>query len=130
MKKKTEESIQISVCNYLRIQYPSALFICDVASGMKLTIGQAVKAQRMRKGRGWPDIFIAQKSGDRCGLFIELKKEGTVIWNKDGTIRKDDHLIEQGMMHEWLTSRGYQAQFAIGFDEAKQIIDNYLNEGI
>lgn len=130
MKKKTEESIQIAVCNYIRIQYPTAQFICDVASGMKLTIGQAVKAQRMRSGRGWPDIFVAEPKGLCYGLFIELKSDKNSPYLKDGrTLKSDDHIREQAEMIERLNSKGYYARFAVGFDQAKHIIDKYFAMG-
>ena len=66
----------------------------DFGSGIKLTMGQAVKQKRQNGGRrAWPDMFIAEPM-PRCvdgswnheynGLFIELKKEGTRIKKKNG----------------------------------------------
>ena len=60
------------------------------------------------------------------GLFIELKKEGTRIFKKDGTLVADEHIREQFDMLAELRNRGYAAEFACGFDEAKKIIDEYL----
>lgn len=59
------------------------------------------------------------------GLLIELKKEGTRLKKKDGSWATD-HIAEQAGMLEMLESRGYKAVFAVGFDEAKSIIDEYL----
>ena len=123
--KKIEENLQIAVCNYLRYQYPNVEFMCDLASGMKLTIGQAVKAQRMRSTKGWPDMFISYPSGIYHGLFIELKREGEKLKKKDGTWASE-HLEQQNKIHGKLNSAGYKASFAVGFDEAKKVIDEYF----
>jgi len=68
--------------------------------------------------------FIEQKHG----LFIEIKKAGTRIFKKDGTLVADQHIREQFDVLEQLRKRGYMAEFACGFDEAKKIIDGYLGK--
>ena len=125
---KHEESLQIAVCNYLKLQFPPVIFMSDVASGMKLSIGQAVRAKKMRSSRGMPDLFIAEAKNNYHGLFIELKKEGTKIFLKDGcTLVSDSHIIEQYEILKYLERKGYKALFGIGFDRCKIIIDEYLN---
>lgn len=125
---KKEESIQLAVCTYLKLQYPDVIFTCDLSSGMKLTIGQAVKAAKMRSGRGLPDIMILEPRGEGefrySGLMIELKSEKA--GNKNGTVKQTDHVREQAEVLKALEKRGYMAKFAIGFSEAKSIIDFYL----
>ncbi|WP_156424553.1 hypothetical protein [Arthrobacter sp. EpRS71] len=60
---------------------------------------------------------------------MELKREGTVIYKQDGTLRKDEHLEEQAIMLQRLRDRGYKAEFAVGFQEARKLIDEYLTGG-
>jgi hypothetical protein len=60
------------------------------------------------------------------GLYLELKAEGNSPFKKDGTLKKDQHLEEQMAILEKMRRRGYRADFATGFEEAKQIIDDYL----
>ena len=127
----TELELQAQVADYLRLQYPGVLFHSDFGSGIKLTMGQAIKQKRLQGGRrSWPDMLIAEARNleDKCyhALFIELKKEGTRIFKKDGTLVSDAHICEQFDMLEQLRRRGYAAEFACGFDEAKKIIDWYL----
>lgn len=127
----TELELQAQVADYLRLQYPNVLFHSDFGSGIKLTPGQAMRQKRLQGGRrSWPDMFIAEvrSLGDRYyhGLFIELKKAGTRIYRKDGRLVSDAHIREQYDMLEQLRQRGYMAEFACGFDEAKKIIDEYL----
>lgn len=132
----TELELQAQVADYIRLKYPSALFHSDFGSGIKLTMGQATRQKRLNGGRrSWPDMFIAEttivkrKDGaydGLSGLFLELKREGTRIFKKDGTLVSDAHIREQFDMLEQLRQRGYMAEFACGFDEAKEIIEEYL----
>lgn len=123
---KKEESLQLQICNYLRLQYPSVLWACDLSSGLKLTMGQAAKAKRMREARGYPDLCIFKANNKHHGLVIELKKEGTKLLKKDGTF-VDEHIKEQWEVLMRFMGAGYYASFGIGFDNTKQIIDSYLN---
>lgn len=135
-KFDSEENLQVMVADYLRLQYPNVLFHSDYGSGINLTIGQAVIQKRQNGGRrAWPDMFIAKSgleiwgpSDDRClvyGLFIELKKDGTRLKKKDGSWATE-HIAEQAETLEKLRQAGYKAEFAVGFEEAKNLIDNYL----
>lgn len=126
-----ESDLQIAVADYLRLQYPEVIFHSDFGSGIKLTKGQAVKQKRQNGGRrAWPDLFIVEpvfkEDCTGCyGLFIELKKDGTRLKKKNGEWASD-HIAEQAEMLERLEFRGYRAMFAVGFDDAKKIIDLYF----
>lgn len=125
-----ESDLQVMVADYLRLRYSEVLFHSDFGSGVKLTVGQAMKQKRQNGGRrAWPDMFIAEPMdvAGRIynGLFIELKKGGTRLKKKNGEWASE-HIAEQADVLERLEFRGYKALFAVGFDEAKTIIDNYL----
>ena len=151
----TELDVQIQVADYLRLHYPSVLFHSDFGSGLKLTIGQARKQYRLQGGRrAWPDMFIAEPKAQPldlskgspyrplmdlamyAGLMIELKKDGEKLHpgpraknrfkSIDGKEYKTEHLMEQADVLYKLRQAGYAAKFAIGLDEAKEIIDEYL----
>jgi hypothetical protein len=147
----SEADLQVQVADYLRLQYPSVMFHSDYGSGIKLTMGQAIKQKRQNGGRrAWPDMFIAEPRGvkasckviqpgdsvikeaqfieQKYGLFLELKKAGTRIFKKDGTLVANEHIREQFDLLEQLRRKGYVAEFACGFDEAKRIIDGYLGK--
>jgi hypothetical protein len=128
----SETELQVMVADYIRLAYPDVLFHSDFGSGIRLTPGQAKKQKRQNGGiRGWPDMFLAEPKWDKNrnkdyhGLFIELKKDGTRLKKRNGEWASE-HIAEQNEMLERLEFRGYAAHFAIGFDEAKKIIDNYL----
>lgn len=123
----TESELQVQVAYYIRLQYPNVIFHSDYGSGVRLTAGQAIRQKQQNGGRrAYPDMFIAKMANGKGGLFIELKKEGVRLKKKDGTWAKP-HLSEQAEMLKKLREEGYEATFAVGFDEAKMIIDNYLN---
>lgn len=136
-----EADLQMAVAGYLRTYYPDVLFHSDFGSGVKLTMGQATKQKRMNGGRrAWPDMFIAEPRVNfippegimGCdtwthGLFLELKREGTrIVKARKSDEWASDHIAEQAALLRKLRSKGYMAEFAVGFEEAKQIIDNYL----
>ena len=124
------------IAAYLRLQYPKVLFHFDLA-GLNLSKAQAGMTKAIQYGRGFPDLFIAQK-GDLIdkgtglisrnyysGLFLELKAEGTRLFKKDGSIATP-HIAEQAEVLERLRDAGYKAEFGIGYEETVKIIDEYL----
>lgn len=151
--RMTEAELQTAIAEYLARQYPDVLFHSDFGSGIKLTPAQAVRQKRQNGGkRAWPDMFIAQpmlrmfvgkdepdemirlgEEGDSielaneiyAGLYLELKKEGTRLRKKNGDWATE-HIAEQAKVLEKLRDRGYCAEFAVGFEEAKKTIDVYL----
>ena len=135
MSGRAEELIQLALVQYIRYQYPDVLFRSD-AAGFRLSVGQAKKMKALNGGiRAWPDLFIAkpklQQSKDGMpvythGLFLEIKKEGTKILKKDGSYVADKHIREQAKMLQALERRGYRAMFAVGIEQAKNIIDEYI----
>jgi len=124
LKMQSEESLQKSICDYLKIQYPKIIFNSDM-SGIKLTKGQAIKASKLRSNKGFPDIVIYEPRGEYHGLFIELKKEGEVLYKRNGEA-VTEHVQEQINCINLLRAKGYCAGFAIGFNEAKTVIDSYF----
>lgn len=130
---KKEEILHLKVCDYLRKNYPDVLFRTDFSSGMKMSPWQAAKHKKFQKSRAWPDLFIACSDRDgweikECGLFLELKAEGTKLYKKNGEMVANKHYREQAEMLKKLRSEGYAAEFAVGYDQAIQIITDYLGE--
>ena len=134
------------VCDYLRLQYPRAIFHSDHEGGRKRHRTEQANIKRLNSSRAWPDLFIAEPSvtltfsGDTgdlptdgpfykwAGLFIELKAEDIYLKRPPGNILKaDKHLQEQNDMLIKLRLKGYKAEFAVGFYQAKAIIDEYFH---
>ena len=124
----SERTLHKAVCDYLRLNHPYALFNSDLSGATKLTLGQAVALKSLRSGRGFPDLVIYEPSctGKYSALFLELKQEGTKLYNKAGK-PATPHIAEQFEMIEQLNQRGYYADFGVGLDACIKIIENYFN---
>lgn len=125
MIKQKEASLHQQIVDYLKLQYPKVLFRTDFSAGIKMTIGQAMKHKALQKCKAWPDLHIVKPSKGYYGLFLELKKEGTKITNRNGEYATP-HLKDQAEILATLKELGYAGSFAVGFDETKAIIDDYL----
>lgn len=132
MKNQTEHNIYMMVADYMRYKHPDIIYRFDLAADLKLTMGQAAKHKRLQHFRGYPDLFIAAPcyhDGELYhGLFLEIKKDGTKIYRKDGRLVADEHIREQFDMLVGLQKLGYFADFAIGFDSCCKMIDWYLDD--
>ena len=126
MANKPEYYVAMAVSQYLKVKYPNVIFRFDQA-GYNLSIAQAGmnKAIQMREFK-YPDLFIAKPNKRYAGMYLEIKKDGENLYKKDGKTYKTDHLLGQRQAMGKLIDAGYFASFAIGFDQAKSIIDNYM----
>ena len=125
-----EHDIYHLIAQYLQVKYPDVIYRFDLAADLKLTMGQARKHKVLHPHRGYPDLFIAEpltssSVGILYGLFLELKKDGTRLKKKNGEWATP-HIAEQAEMLEKLRKKDYMAEFAVGIDEALEIIDGYL----
>lgn len=129
-KKKTqglEDSIQVQLVRWLEESHSGVLFRADSAAGIKLSIGQATKLKRMGGNtRGWPDFLVLEPNKEFHGMFLELKKDGVKIYKEDGSLYKNEHHQEQHETLQKIKAKGYYANFAIGLEDAKKQIENYL----
>ena len=113
--KMTEEFVQIAVVNYLKYQYPNALY-CASAGGVRTSIKQAIKMKRTGYVKGFPDLFIYESRKGYHGLAIELKTtKGTAQASQKQWIKK-------------LCDNGYYAKVCKGTPEALSLIQWYMNE--
>jgi len=95
-------------------EYPELWMLNGSLNGVRLTIGQAVKAKASGMKKGYPDIGLDVSRGGYHGLRIELKKS-----NGKPTAEQK----------EWagrLRDQGYLARFCYGSDMAKKVIIAYL----
>ena len=122
-----EEKIQEQFCQWIKIQYPKVIFSCDLSSGMKLTIGQSVKATKMRSSRGLPDFTAYEPKDKYCGFVLELKRKGVTIFKQDGNLVSDKHIQEQYVILQRLQVKGYYAEFAIGIEDAMNQFNKYMS---
>ena len=121
----TEYDVYKALSRYIKAQYPNVLFHYDMA-GYALSKAAAGKNKEIQKRRGFPDFQILEPRGGFHGLFLEIKKEGVRIFDKNKQ-PADEHIKEQKLWLDNLQLRGYDAKFVLGFDMAKTMVDDYLS---
>jgi len=139
-KKQVELSLTRQCARYVRTTYPHVLFFCD-ASGVNMSDTMRIAMSEMRaKDLRVLDFVIDYPSRGYHGARFEIKPEGTVIYNKDGSLRKQpyirrfkngsikrgDHLAEQAASIMRYNEAGYFSRFTVGFQVFKQMVDWYM----
>lgn len=123
---RTEEEIHDALLMYIRPRYPwSWPSVHSDLSGFRLGVKAQARIARLKHVRGFPDLVIYEPRGPFNGLALELKKEGSRVYLKDGSLSKDIHIKEQA---EWLSrfhSCGFLSKFVVGFNEARAAIEEY-----
>lgn len=125
-KQQSEWSHQLKFCKWIKENYPYIKFRSDIQSAGKLSGAMQNIKQILDPYKGWPDISIYHRAGIYCGLHIEMKRENSGTFLKDGTLSKSKHVQDQAEMHAFLRSIGYKVEIAEGFEEAKRIFGEYL----
>jgi len=122
-----EDWLQKSVWEYVLMQYKIKVIPLNT-EGRKSAF-ERYKFKILGGHSAIPDTFIPVPRGKYCGLFIELKIHP--VYKEDGSfyVRGKDHHKEQAEYLSMLNDFGYMAGFAIGFDEAKSMIDHYFKLG-
>ena len=96
-------------------KYPELELLTASLAGIRLTIGQAVKAKRGGMKKDMPDLHLPVARNGYHALFIELKEP------KKGRVRPG-----QKEMHARLNDEGNLCLVAYGQEEAIRIIREYL----
>jgi hypothetical protein len=122
---RNEESEQIMLCDYIRDNYPEAIFNSD-HSGIRVGMGLAMKVKQLHSENGIPDLSIDEPRGGWFGLKIEMKATGNSPFRKTGMLRNDEHLRQQWKMLMRLELKGYCCGFCTGYKEAKEFVDWYM----
>ena len=103
--------------SYMSI-YPELRYLQGNLNGVRLTMGQAVKAKKAGNRKGVPDLDLPLRRGGWNGLHIELKRK------IGGKVSEDQK--------EWiafLRKQGRKCFVCCGFDDAWDEIFNYLEGG-
>lgn len=122
---QTEKELTKQICLYIKAQYPSVYFFTDPSGMFQKSWAAKTMLKNNRSKHAQLDLIILHKSEPFVGAVIELKRQGEKLQNKDGS-HKSEHLLEQYRSLKHLEEQGYMTCFAIGFDEAKFVIDMYL----
>jgi hypothetical protein len=118
MSEYTEQAVIFEWANIFSDQYPPLKLLNGSLNGVRLTIGQAVKAKRAGMRKGFPDISLPVSRKGCHALFIELKKH-------DGV--PSDVKPEQKEYLEMLINEGNHCAVCFGADDAIDLISWYLD---
>lgn len=125
MPMESESQTHTRICAYIKQNYPSVLFTSE-SSGLKVTKNQAVQLKKTRSCSGLPDIMIFEPRRNYKGLFLEVKREGTRIYKRDGDLTANEHIRNQEEILHQLKQKGYLAEFVVGYEDAIALINYYL----
>ena len=126
LRTHNENTLQVQICRYIKLRYPGVIFNSDQAGVNNVSRYSRGVATQLRSDRGYPDLFIAEPRGKYHGMYLELKTENARVYLKSGILSTEKHIQEQAVVLQKLTSKGYYANFAQGYDDAIKQIDDYL----
>lgn len=114
-RSKSEWSEQLTLCKWLKHEYPSVLFRSDIQSAGKLSPQMQNIKQIIDPYSGWPDVMIYG-----LNLAIELKSLTASL--------SGQHYRDQLQMHERLRLLGWSVHVCRGAEEAKKVFLEYYNK--
>lgn len=119
MQREAQE--QQWTVQWFKLKYPGLLIVASANGGSRNPI-EARNLKRTGVFPGIPDLQILTARKGYHSLFIEMKAPATDK-SKKGVLTQ-----QQKLCIEYLNSQNYHAAVAYGFEEARQVIDWYLNE--
>lgn len=120
MRKNREEEInQVTFVSWFRVQYPRYRELLTFASfGENIGPKRMARLKQMGLTPGYPDLMLFVPKPYqvfwRAGLLIEMKR------------KKGRPTPNQLHIHELLTEKGYVVKVAHSWEEAKEIMLDYL----
>jgi hypothetical protein len=118
-----EESAQVAVINYLRLQYPKVLYTHPAQETYTRSKFQKFKNKVLGVSAGVPDllIFDPKPCEDNTGYY----HHGLAIEMKHG---RNKCTAEQNKWLKALAERGWKTTVCYGSAEAMDVIDEYLGK--
>lgn len=149
--EQRERQLQIDLCDWIREVLPNVHFRSDTGSGAFNSKYEKNLHNRQQSSDSEPDLMIFAARHGYHGLLIELKADGVKLKKvRDGTkiiVRKDSrgrvierdykirlkgdwstlHIEKQAkVLEDYQKNWNYFACFAVGLDQAKEIISRYF----
>ncbi len=112
--ESTEQITLIDWCNINICKYPELELLYHIPNGGRRSKVEAVRLKREGVKKGVPDLCLPVARGNYHGLYIEMKYE------KGKTSKEQKEWLSK------LNKQGYKAVVCYGFEEAREIIENYM----
>lgn len=118
----SESTEQQSVVTWFRFQYPHKIIYSNnnaikMASRAKNKFALLANLKKEGVLKGVSDLTIAEPVGEYHGMYLEMKDKGKTYCS----VTQDQRQFISDMK-----DRGYYATWAAGFEEARQVIIDYL----
>jgi hypothetical protein len=117
--KATESQEQIALFQWaatMEYKYPELRLLYSIPNGGKRPITTAKRMKAEGQKPGVPDMFLSVPRGYFHGLYIEMKSTDSRLSNSQ------DWWVDK------LSQQGYKVQVCFGWEEAKSVIEKYLEE--
>lgn len=112
--KDDEHKEQSLVVRWFRLQYPKFVLYATPNGGLR-HIRTASKLKDEGVLPGVADLFLRKACKGKHGLYIEMKAKG-------GRLTDMQKYFIDGALED-----GYEAKVCYGFEDAKRVIEEYLN---
>lgn len=99
------------------VKHPELRLLNGSLNGVRLNIGQAMKAKKAGMKAGYPDVFLPVSRQGHAGLYIEMKIKG------------NSPSVEQKWWLRRLKEEGYCCCICYSASEAWDAIKTYLQGG-
>ncbi len=109
-----------SWCDIQRNRYPELRLLHHIPNGGQRNKATAIALKRQGVKAGVPDLMLPVARCGYHGLYIELKKS-------DHTNKPTE---KQKQWLKDLEQQGYFATVCYGYDEAVEVLENYLNSEV
>lgn len=126
-KAQPEYKIQAAFVKEMAQMHPGVMVFSDCAAHIKKTMIQQQRANALSTpGEKWPDVFVAQPSGDYAGLWLEFKAE--TPYKVDGvTLKANPHNQAQWQTMQRLEAKGYMCSFVWSVAMAMEMVKAYFD---
>ena len=112
--ESTEQITLIDWCNINICKYPELELLYHIPNGGRRSKVEAVRLKHEGVKKGVPDLCLPVARGNYHGLYIEMK------YDKGKTSKEQKEWLNK------LNKQGYKAVVCYGFEEAREIIENYM----
>ena len=116
----TEEEEQMLLFRWAELhsgKRPELRLLFHIPNGGKRSKVEAARFKAAGVKAGVPDLFLPVPCGEHHGLFVELKRR------KGGRVSE-----EQGAWLIELAKQGYRVEVCKGWEEARTVIEKYLDK--
>ena len=131
MAKHIEDTHQAALVRWSKCQKLPALdyieldskvydYLYAIPNGGKRNFREAVRLKAQGVKAGVSDLHLALPMNESCGLWIEMKKP--IVKGQ----KKPDVSLSQRQWLKRMEKAGYVAVVCFGWDEAKEVIINYI----